>query len=125
MDNFSGSFIWGHWIFKLALNLYDTCYTNVSENCPKGSAQLRVANVFYDNYEGVNMLVINLCYHCNKHIIYSKTLSPTKTPTIELLCITLLHQYESLHTNANDNLKSCILNITKARKSLEVAVHHV
>ena len=36
------------------------------------------------------------------------------TPTIELL--TLLHQYESLHTNANDNLKSCIFNITKARK---------
>ena len=34
------------------------------------------------------------------------------TPTIELL--TLLHQYESLHTNAN--LKSCIFNITKARK---------
>ena len=36
------------------------------------------------------------------------------TPTIDLL--TLLQQYETLHTAANDNLKSCIWNITKARK---------
>ena len=44
----------------------------------------------------------------------TNTTTLTNTPTIELL--TLLHQYESLHTNANDNLKSCIFNITKARK---------
>ena len=44
----------------------------------------------------------------------TNTTTITNTPTIELL--TLLHQYESLHTNANDNLKSCIFNITKARK---------
>ena len=36
------------------------------------------------------------------------------TPTIDI--ITLLQQYEALHTAANDNLKSCIWNITKARK---------
>ena len=36
------------------------------------------------------------------------------TQTIKLL--TLLQQYEILHTNANDNLKSSIFNITKARK---------
>ena len=36
------------------------------------------------------------------------------TPTIDIL--TLLQQYEALHTAANDNLKSCIFNITKARK---------
>ena len=35
----------------------------------------------------------------------TNTTTITNTPTIELL--TLLHQYESLHTNANDNLKSC------------------
>ena len=46
--------------------------------------------------------------------ITTNTTTLTNTPTIELL--TLLHQYESLHTNANDNLKSCIFNITKARK---------
>lgn len=34
--------------------------------------------------------------------------------TIKLL--TLLQQYEALHTNANDNLKLSIFNITKARK---------
>ena len=44
----------------------------------------------------------------------TNTTTITNTPTIELL--TLLHQYESLHSNANDNLKSCIFNITKARK---------
>ena len=44
----------------------------------------------------------------------TNTTTITNKPTIELL--TLLHQYESLHTNANDNLKSCIFNITKARK---------
>ena len=36
------------------------------------------------------------------------------TPTTDIL--TLLQQYEALHTAANDNLKSCIWNITKARK---------
>jgi len=36
------------------------------------------------------------------------------TPATEIL--TLLHQYESLHANANDNLKSSIWNITKARR---------
>ena len=46
--------------------------------------------------------------------ITTNTTTLTNTPTIELL--TLLHQYESLHTSANDNLKSCIFNITKARK---------
>ena len=30
--------------------------------------------------------------------------------------LTLLQQYETLHTTANDNLKSCIWNITKGRK---------
>ena len=34
--------------------------------------------------------------------------------TIDIL--TLLQQYEALHTAANDTLKSCIFNITKARK---------
>ena len=36
------------------------------------------------------------------------------TPTTDILA--LLQQYETLHTAANDNLKSCIFNITKARK---------
>ena len=36
------------------------------------------------------------------------------TPTIDIL--TLLQQYEALHTAADDCLKSCIWNITKARK---------
>jgi len=36
------------------------------------------------------------------------------SPTTDIL--TLLQQYETLHTAANDNLKSCIFNITKARK---------
>ena len=36
------------------------------------------------------------------------------SPTIDI--IALLQQYEALHTAANDNLKSCIFNITKARK---------
>eukprot|EP00579_Thalassiosira_antarctica_P015060 CAMPEP_0201940614 /NCGR_PEP_ID=MMETSP0903-20130614/45543_1 /ASSEMBLY_ACC=CAM_ASM_000552 /TAXON_ID=420261 /ORGANISM="Thalassiosira antarctica, Strain CCMP982" /LENGTH=242 /DNA_ID=CAMNT_0048482457 /DNA_START=17 /DNA_END=745 /DNA_ORIENTATION=- len=40
--------------------------------------------------------------------------SANSTPAIELL--TLLHQYESLHCDANDNLKSSIWNITKARR---------
>ena len=42
------------------------------------------------------------------------TTTTNNTQTIKLL--TLLHQYEILHTNANDNLKSSIFNITKARK---------
>jgi len=36
------------------------------------------------------------------------------TPTIDIL--TLLQQYETLHIAANDNFKTCIWNITKARK---------
>jgi len=42
------------------------------------------------------------------------TATTNTTQTIKL--ITLLQQYEILHTTANDNLKSSIFNITKARK---------
>ncbi|KAL7538763.1 hypothetical protein ACHAXR_010340 [Thalassiosira sp. AJA248-18] len=42
------------------------------------------------------------------------TTTATAAPTIELL--TLLHRYESLHSSANDHLKSSIWNITKARR---------
>jgi len=43
------------------------------------------------------------------------TTSTTKTTQTTKL-LTLLQQYEILHTTANDNLKSSIFNITKARK---------
>jgi len=59
--------------------------------------------------EAQKMLVTCEHYH---HMTTNTTTA--NTPTLELL--TLLHQYESLHTDANDNLKSCIFNITKARK---------
>jgi hypothetical protein len=36
------------------------------------------------------------------------------TPTINIL--TLIHQYQSLHASANDNLRQCFWNITKARR---------
>jgi len=45
----------------------------------------------------------------NNHNIEKMT-----TTTIDIL--TLLQQYEALHSAANDNLKSCLFNITKARK---------
>lgn len=44
----------------------------------------------------------------------STTTTTNTTQTIKLL--TLLQHYEALHTTANDNLKSSIFNITKARK---------
>ena len=44
----------------------------------------------------------------------TSTTTTNNTQTIKLL--TLLQQYEILHTTANDNLKSSIFNITKARK---------
>ncbi|KAL3763545.1 hypothetical protein ACHAWU_009229 [Discostella pseudostelligera] len=40
--------------------------------------------------------------------------SSSATPTISIL--TLLHQYQSLHASANDNLRQCFWNITKARR---------
>ena len=38
----------------------------------------------------------------------------TSAPTTELLC--LLHQYEALRSEADDDLKSALWNITKARR---------
>lgn len=42
-------------------------------------------------------------------------MTTTTTPTIDLL--TLLHQYETLHSSGDENLKSSIWNITTARRS--------
>jgi hypothetical protein len=44
------------------------------------------------------------------------TTSTTTNTTQTIKLLTLLKQYEALHTTANDNLKSSIFNITKARK---------
>jgi len=44
------------------------------------------------------------------------TTSTTTNTTQTTKLLTLLQQYEALHTTANDNLKSSIFNITKARK---------
>ena len=44
------------------------------------------------------------------------TTSTTTNNTQTIKLLTLLQQYEILHTTANDNLKSSIFNITKARK---------
>ena len=41
-------------------------------------------------------------------------MATSDAPTTELLC--LLHQYEALRSEADDNLKSTIWNITKARR---------
>ena len=45
-----------------------------------------------------------------------RTTSATTTNTRTIDLLTLLHQYQSLHAAANDNLKSCLWNITKARR---------
>ena len=59
-----------------------------------------------------------LCTPPSNSIICSATTTTTNTttttPTIDVL--TLLHQYQSHHAIANDHLKSCFWNITKARR---------